>query len=72
MFEDAVITPYGTTYERTAVVAALHHNREDPLTRQSLTVAQLVPNRVIVEAVERYRKSTSTPCGEEGTVAERV
>ena len=59
MFDDAVITPYGTTYERTAIVTALSHNQEDPLTRQPLTVTQLVPNRVITEAVERYRKSTS-------------
>ena len=59
MFEDAVITPYGTTYERSAIVTALRHHQEDPLTRQPLTEAQLVPNRVIAEAVERYRKSTS-------------
>jgi len=59
MFEDAVITPYGTTYERTAILTALRHNQEDPLTRQPLTAAQLVPNRVIAEAVERYRKSAS-------------
>ena len=59
MFEDAVITPYGTTYDRPAIVTALRHNPEDPLTRQPLTEAQLVPNRVIAEAVERYRKRTS-------------
>ena len=59
MFEDAVITPYGTTYERTAILTALRHKQEDPLTRQPLAVAQLVPNKVIAEAVERYRKSTA-------------
>ena len=54
-----MITPYGTTYERSAIATALRHNQEDPLTRQPLTVAQLVPNRAIADAVERYRKSTS-------------
>ena len=57
MFEDAVITPYGTTYDRAAIVTALRHSREDPLTRQPLSESQLVPNRGITEAVLRYRQS---------------
>ena len=58
VFEDPVTTPYGTTYDRAAIVEALRHAKEDPLTRKPLSETRLVPNKDIADAVKRYRQDT--------------
>ena len=55
-FEDPVITPYGTTYERDAIEAVLQHDNRDPITRQPLAIDKLVPNRALKEALDYYNE----------------
>ena len=44
---DPVVDPEGNTYERNAILHWLETHPTSPLTRQSLSVDQLVPNRAI-------------------------
>lgn len=56
-FEDPVITPYGHSYERDAIQRALESSNTDPLTRQPLTVQQLVSNINLKDAVQYYNEN---------------
>jgi STIP1 family protein 1 len=52
---DPVITPSGFTYERSWIERWVTSNDRDPLDRNAVTVAQLVPNRSLRAAIERYK-----------------
>ena len=52
---DPVITPSGFTYERSWIERWVTSNDRDPLDRSAVTVAQLVPNRSLRAAIERYK-----------------
>ena len=60
---DPVTTPYGYTYERSALEAALKSSREhegmDPLAQKPLSKESLIPNIAIRQAVAEYNKSQS-------------
>ena len=52
---DPVITPSGITYDRENIEEHLFRvGFFDPITRQPLTVNQLIPNLAMKEAVEAY------------------
>lgn len=54
---EPVVTPSGTSYQRSAIEAYVDRRGEDPLSRQTLTRAQLVPNHGLRAAVDAYLAS---------------
>ena len=57
LMSDPVMTPYGHTYERSGVEAALRKERKCPKTGKPLTEGQLIPNLAIREALEEYKRA---------------
>ena len=52
---DPIITPSGITYDRSDIEEHLRRvGRFDPITRQELTIDQLIPNLAMKEVVETY------------------
>jgi len=56
VFVDPVVTPYGHTYERHAIVDWIKGHATDPLTRQPLQESQLVPCYAIKAAIQQQKK----------------
>jgi len=54
---DPVITPYGTTYERSAILNWLKKNKTDPLTKKKLTADMLITNFALRDAIQEYKDS---------------
>jgi STIP1 family protein 1 len=55
LMEDPVITPSGITYDRYDIEQHLHRvGRFDPVTRQELTIDQLIPNLTMKEVLENF------------------
>ena len=52
---DPVITPSGYSYERQHIERWLSTMGTDPFTRDKLNVSQLVPNRALLSAINRYK-----------------
>jgi len=59
LLHDPVTTPYGHTYERSALFEHLQHWQSDPLTKQPLTIEQVFPNFALRQALEEYRGTLS-------------
>ena len=57
MMEDPVITPYGTTYEKIAILNWIFLHKNDYLTRKPLTEDMLVPNYILKSAIKEYKES---------------
>ncbi|MCB1136078.1 MAG: U-box domain-containing protein [Chlamydiia bacterium] len=57
--EDPVIDPEGYSYERSAIEAWLQQNPHSPVTRSSLKIKQLVPNRALKELMETLKQQTT-------------
>ena len=57
IMSDPVITPYGTTYERSAILDWLKKNDTDPLTKKKLTEKMLITNYALKSAIEEYKQS---------------
>ena len=57
LMEDPVITPYGTTYERSAILNWLKRNKTDPLTKKSLSKEMLITNYALRSAIQEYKQS---------------
>ena len=57
LMEDPVITPYGTTYERSAILSWLKKHNNDPLTKKKLTKDMLIPNYALRSAIQEYKES---------------
>ena len=53
---DPVITPYGTTYERSAIEVWLENHDTDPLTKKKLTKDMLVTNYALKAAIQEQRE----------------
>ena len=53
---DPVITPYGTTYERSAIEEWLKTNNSCPLSKKELTKNKLIPNYALKSAILAYKK----------------
>ena len=55
IMNDPVITPSGITYDRYDIEQHLHRvGRFDPVTRQELTIDQLIPNLTMKEVLEHF------------------
>lgn len=55
IMQDPVITPSGITYDRMDIEQHLHRvGRFDPVTRQELTIDQLIPNLSMKEVIENF------------------
>ena len=57
LMEDPVITPYGTTYERAAILNWLKKNNTDPLTKKKLTKDMLITNYALRSAIQEYKET---------------
>ena len=57
LMEDPVITPYGTTYERSAILNWLKKNNTDPLTKKKLTKDMLITNYALRSAIQEYKET---------------
>lgn len=57
---DPVITPSGYTYERSAIERAIHRNGRDPMTRDSLSIDQIIINKCVKEAIADYILDTTS------------
>ncbi len=58
LMHDPVITPSGITYDRYDIEQHLHRvGRFDPITRQELTIDQLIPNLSMKEVIENFIES---------------
>ena len=57
IMEDPVITPYGTTYERSAILNWLKKNNTDPLTKKKLSKDMLITNYALRSAIQEYKES---------------
>ena len=57
LMEDPVITPYGTTYERSAILNWLKKSKTDPLTKKKLTADMLITNFALRDAIQEYKDS---------------
>jgi len=55
MMRNPVNTPYGQTYERTAIEEWIRTNHNCPFTRQSLRVQDLSPNLALKSIIEEYQ-----------------
>ena len=60
LMDDPVITPSGHTFERSAIESAIHRDGRNPITREFLTIDQLIPNRSLKEAIEDYKLDTTS------------
>jgi hypothetical protein len=56
---EPVITPGGNTYSRAEIQRWVATSPTDPLTREPLTVDQLIPNRAMADVIEFYRRETA-------------
>ena len=52
---DPVVSPAGISYDRVHIERWLAASQTDPHTREPLTMAQMVPNRALKDAIALYR-----------------
>ena len=57
IMEDPVITPYGTTYEKSAIIDWIKKNKTDFKTKQVLEEDMLVTNYILKVAIKDYKES---------------
>ncbi|CAF1123814.1 unnamed protein product [Didymodactylos carnosus] len=55
VMEDPVMDPDGNSYERGAIINWLSRESTSPITKKSLTVADLVPNQALAAAIEQFK-----------------
>ena len=51
LMRDPVITPNGTSYERSAIEKWIREKGTDPITRNRITLSQLIPNLALRNAI---------------------
>ena len=61
IMEDPVIDPEGNSYEKYAIKFWLTKNSTSPITRNPLTVDQLVPNRALQDAIQEWKAAAPAP-----------
>ena len=59
MEEPIIVTQSGWTYERTEIEHWIKKNGTDPNTRQECTVNDLIPNRTLRDAIERWKEDNN-------------
>ena len=57
IMEEPVITPYGTTYEKSAIVDWISKNKTDFVTKNTLKENMLVTNYILKVAIKNYKES---------------
>ena len=57
MMEHPVITPYGTTYEESAILKWIEENNNDFITKKPLNKDMLVPNEILISTMKEYKES---------------
>ena len=57
IMEDPVITPYGTTYEKSAILNWIKKNKTDYINNKVLTEDMLVTDYLLKRAIKEYNKS---------------
>jgi hypothetical protein len=57
---DAVIDPEGNTYEKSAILEWLSQHNVSPITRSELFASDLVPNRALMEIIEKGGERASS------------
>jgi len=57
MMENPVITPYGTTYEKSYIINWIKNNKNDFLTHKPLSEDMLTPNYIMKEKIDEYNQS---------------
>ena len=57
IMEEPVITPYGTTYEKKAIIDWIKKNKTDFQTKNLLTEDMLVPNYILKVEINKYKES---------------
>mmetsp|Transcript_82087 Transcript_82087/g.220407 ORF Transcript_82087/g.220407 Transcript_82087/m.220407 type:complete len:270 (-) Transcript_82087:88-897(-) len=64
LMRDPVLTPAGQTFEREAIVCHLAQNGAwDPVTRQPMTAAQLVPNLALRQVIDDFMRRNPWAAG---------
>jgi len=61
IFADPVITPFGQTFERAAIVEHIGRAGTCPLTSKALAASDLKENYALRDALEVYKKATRAP-----------
>eukprot|EP00485_Elphidium_margaritaceum_P008622 CAMPEP_0202708166 /NCGR_PEP_ID=MMETSP1385-20130828/20427_1 /ASSEMBLY_ACC=CAM_ASM_000861 /TAXON_ID=933848 /ORGANISM="Elphidium margaritaceum" /LENGTH=378 /DNA_ID=CAMNT_0049367077 /DNA_START=38 /DNA_END=1174 /DNA_ORIENTATION=- len=54
MKEPVLVTVSGVSYERQSIEECIKENGIDPMTRQSVTLEQIVPNRALRDSIARF------------------
>ena len=57
IMNEPVITPYGTTYEKTAIIDWIKKNKTDFKTNKFLNEDMLIPNYILKVAIKNYKES---------------
>ena len=57
IMEEPVITPYGTTYEKSAIIDYISKNKKDFITKKQLDEKMLVTNYILKVAIKNYKES---------------
>jgi len=58
---EPVIAPDGYTYDKDAIITWLSNHNTSPITKQYMTVSQLVPNRALKDSIDEYKKQSLVP-----------
>ena len=57
IMEEPVITPYGTSYEKSAIIDWIKKNKTDFETKKTLTEDMLVTNHILKVAIKDYKET---------------
>ena len=57
IMEEPVITPFGMTYEKSAIIDWIKKNKTDFQTKKDLTEDMLVPNYILKVEINKYKES---------------
>ncbi len=57
IMEEPVITPYGTSYEKSAIVDWISKNKTDFVTKNTLNENMLVTNYILKVAIKNYKET---------------
>ena len=57
IMEEPVITPYGTSYEKSAIVDWISKNKTDFVTKNTLNEKMLVTNYILKVAIKNYKET---------------
>lgn len=55
IMHDPVMVPSGHTFDKKTLVDYISQHGQNPLTREQLSEAQLIPNRALREAIEKFK-----------------